>query len=103
MLTNMEQKEFSHINNKRFKPGQLFKELYKCGVNLLPVDKDAYECQLTEKSVEAEDNAISDLAIWIKSFFIKSSKWNCTLTDAHSKILVRLRENLEYDVDYAEN
>ena len=33
--------EFAHINEKQLEPGVLLKELYNCGVNLLPVVDDA--------------------------------------------------------------
>ena len=72
-----------------------------CGVNLLPVPDDAISANITSKSVDAEDNAIEDLAVGIKSFFIKSSKWSTTLPG--DRILVRLRENLEYDEFFAED
>ncbi len=54
-----------------------------------------------EKSIQAEENAISDIAIWVKAFFIKSSKWSATLPG--EKILVRLRENTDYDEVFAED
>jgi len=57
----------------------LLKELYNCGVNLLPVVDDAISANICQKSVDSEENAINELASGIKSFFIKSSRWSTTL------------------------
>ena len=83
------------------KPEKLFKELLACGVNLLPVPQDATSANITCKSVDTEDNAIEDIAIGVKSYFIKSSKWSTTLPG--DRVLVRLRDNLEYDEFFAED
>ena len=48
-LKNRNEYEFSHIVNKLMKPGELFKELYNCGVNLLPVDKDTESANILLK------------------------------------------------------
>ncbi len=76
------------------------KELYNCGVNLLPVVEDADSAHICRKSVETEDNAIFDLSMGVRSFAIKSIRWSAALPN--EQILVRMRENIEYDEEFAE-
>ena len=87
--------------NKKLKPERLFKELLECGVNLLPIPEDAKSTNITSKSVDTEDNAIADIALGVKAYYIKSSKWSTTLPG--DRILVRIRDNLEYDEFFAED
>ena len=51
-------------------------KLQKSGINLLPEDQDIEEAELTLKDSEAEDRAIEDIALAVRGFFIKSSKWS---------------------------
>ena len=99
-LRGREEPEFKHIVDKLLSPGVLLKELYNCGVNLLPVVEDADTARIHRKSVESEENAIYDLAMAVKAFAIKSIRWSTTL--ASDQILVRMRENLEYDKEFDE-
>jgi len=69
--------------------------LLNCGVNLLPIPEDAKSANICSKSVDTEDNAIEDIAVGVKSYFVKSSKWSTTLPG--DQVLVRIRDNLEYD------
>lgn len=57
-------------------PGSLLYKLQKSGINLLPEDQDIEEAELTLKDSEAEDRAIEDIALAVRGFFIKSSKWS---------------------------
>lgn len=45
--------------------------------------------------------AIQDICFAVRSFFIKSSRWNHIINS--EKIIVRLRENPEFDEDFAED
>jgi len=101
MLKNRTEPELSHIVNKKFAPGVLLKELYRCGINLLPVDQDAEVCNIPTKLLEAELKAINEIGFGVRLFYVKSSKWNMAL--AQDKILVRMRENLEFDEEFAED
>jgi len=101
MLKNRNEPELSHIVNKKFAPGVLLRELYRCGINLLPVDKDAEASNIPSKSLEAELKAIYEIGFAVRLFYIKSSKWNMALSQ--DKILVRMRENLEFDEEFAED
>jgi hypothetical protein len=55
------------------------KELYNCGVNLLPCVEDAETAHICRKLIETEENAIYDLAMGIKAFSVKSIRWSTTL------------------------
>lgn len=45
--------------------------------------------------------AIQDVAFAVRSFFVKSSRWNHIINS--EKIMVRMRENPEFDEDFAED
>ena len=45
-LVDREEDEFAHITDKKLEPGMLLKELYNCGVNLLPVVDDAISANI---------------------------------------------------------
>ncbi len=67
----------------------------------MPVDKDAEASNIPSKSLEAELKAIYEIGLAARLFYIKSSKWNMALSQ--DKILVRMRENLEFDEEFAED
>ena len=79
ILRDRPEKEFSSFVNKKLSPSQLLKNLLICGVNLLPVIEDADTANICRKSVESEEHAINDISIWIKAFYVKSSRWSTTL------------------------
>ena len=54
-----------------------------------------------KKNQEAEALAIQDVCFAVRSFFIKSSRWNHIINS--EKVMVRLRENPEFDEDFAED
>ena len=43
-------------------PGMLLLELSKCGIHMLPIDKDAERGKIHLKNKEAEERAIIDIA-----------------------------------------
>lgn len=53
------------------------------------------------KNPEAEALAIQDVCFAVRSFFIKSSRWNHIINS--EKIMLRMRENPELDEDFAED
>ena len=67
----------------------------------MPNKSDAASANITDKESEAEQLAITDICIAVRSFFIQSSKWSNSLSP--QQILVRLRENLEYDEEFHED
>jgi hypothetical protein len=68
---------------------------------LLPEDIDIEEAELNLKDSDAEDRAIEDIALAVRSFFIRSSKWSSLVSD--EKVVYILRENIEYDEEFAED
>jgi hypothetical protein len=49
LLKDRNEPELSHIVNKKMQPGTLLYELYKCGINLMPTEKDAEVANITKK------------------------------------------------------
>lgn len=74
-LRKMLEKEFNHLYDKEFEPEQLLYELYKCGVNLMPIDADADQCGITPRSLDHEEKAINDLSTGCRAYYFKSSRW----------------------------
>ncbi len=68
---------------------------------MLPEDTDIEEGEMTLKDSDAEDRAIEDIALAVRSFFIRSSKWSSLVSD--EKVVYILRENMEYDEEFAED
>lgn len=93
--------DLEFMYNKDFLPGSLLYKLQKSGINLLPEDQDIEEAELTLKDSEAEDRAIEDISLAVRGFFIKSSKWSSQVSD--EKVVYYMRENLEYDEEFAED
>jgi hypothetical protein len=52
-------------------------------------------------STDAEDRAIEDISLAVRGFFIKSSKWSSSVGE--DKVVYIMRENLEYDEEFAED
>lgn len=76
-------------------------ELSKCGIHLLPRNEDAKLAGIQEKSRAAEERAIQDVAIGVRAFHFRRSKWNQTV-DSESVVL-KIRENLEFDRKFLED
>jgi cancer susceptibility candidate protein 1 len=93
--------EFKDLVDKPLSPGILFLELQKCGINLLPIDDDTKLAGLHVKNGQSEENAIIDIATCLRSFAFRSCKWNKSISDEN--IVVKIRENLEYDREYFED
>ena len=68
---------------------------------MLPVDEDTKLAGIHLKSAQTEENAIVDIATGLRSFAFRSCKWNKGI--AEENIVVKLRENLEYDREYFED
>lgn len=54
-----------------------------------------------EKDQEAEELAIRDISEAVRAFYIESSRWNNS--DLGETVAVKIKENLEFDEDFAEN
>lgn len=61
----------------------------------MPVDEDALTNGLALKSKETEDKAIKDICLAMRSFYVKSSRWNMPLSNStnnlHSLTYTRIR------------
>lgn len=68
-------KEFAYLMNKDMEPANLLYEMYRCGVNLLPVDQDSDHCSLSLKQVEAEERAIEEISMAVRAYFFRSFRW----------------------------
>jgi len=88
-LLKMPEKEFAHLYDKDFEPAQLLYELYRCGVNLLPVDEDAEQCGIQVKVPDAEDRAINEVSLGCRAFYFKNSRWATQLPKGRSIITIR--------------
>ena len=74
-LKKMIDREFAHLYEKEYEPAQLLYELYRCGVNLMPVDHDAEQSGVSVKDPEVEENAINDISVGSRAYYFKNSKW----------------------------
>ena len=68
-------KEFVHLMNKDMEPADLLYEMYRCGVNLLPVDQDSDHCALALKQMDAEERAIEEVSMAVRAYFFRSFRW----------------------------
>ncbi|CAK64192.1 unnamed protein product (macronuclear) [Paramecium tetraurelia] len=93
--------EFQHFAYKKLLVGALFYELYRSGVNFIPVNEDAQSANIVQKDEGAEELALNDLSEAVRGFYIESSRWNNS--DTGPQIVVKLKENPEFDEEFAEN
>lgn len=71
-LSGQSLKEFAGLMNKDFEPEQLLYEMFRCGVNLLPVNQDAEHCNLQPKFLDAEERAIDEMSMAVRAYFFRS-------------------------------
>ena len=106
-LVNCDIQELQHLVNIDFQPGYLLLELQKCGVNLMPRDEDAKLAGIELKDRAAEERAIIDISNSVRAFHFRKAKWNQGVAAEEgigsSQVLIRLRENLDFDLDYLED
>ena len=70
------EKELSHLYEKEMEPAELLYELYRSGINLLPIDEDAEHCGMSLKNTDAEEKAINDITLASRAYYFKNSKWS---------------------------
>eukprot|EP00826_Nyctotherus_ovalis_P052259 TRINITY_DN6602_c0_g1_i23.p2 TRINITY_DN6602_c0_g1~~TRINITY_DN6602_c0_g1_i23.p2 ORF type:complete len:256 (+),score=25.65 TRINITY_DN6602_c0_g1_i23:101-868(+) len=75
----------AHVAEKAFEPGMLLYELLKCGINLMPDDKDEKVSGYKPKYKDAEERAIFELASSVNAFAFRSSVWNKSLTAGNAR------------------
>jgi cancer susceptibility candidate protein 1 len=106
-LVRCEIPELQHLVDKEFHPGYLLLELQKCGINLMPKDKDAKLAGIEQKNAAAEERAIADVSNAVRAFHFRKAKWNQGVPGEEGigpdQIVLRLRENLEFDEEFLED
>ena len=100
-LIERDDPELAHLVGKEFVPGKLLMELSKCGLHMMPDDQDAYYAGVQTKSRETEERGIIDIATSLNAFSFRSSKWNRNVEP--NNIIVKIRENLEFDREFFED
>lgn len=82
-------------------------ELQKCGINLMPRDEDAKLAGIELKDRGAEELAIVDVSNSVRALHYRRAKWNQGVAAEEgigaSQVLLRIRENLEYDREFLED
>lgn len=108
-LVNCEEEALAHLANKDgFTPGYLLQELAKCGILLMPRNEDAKLAGIEVKDQAAEERAIVDVALGVRAFHFRECKWNQSRDQANpgvspDNIVMRIRENLEFDAEFEED
>lgn len=74
----------------------------------MPRDEDAKLAGIESKDRGAEERAIIDVALGVRAFHFRCCKWNQGVSPENTgvgadNILVRIRENLEFDEAYEED
>jgi len=108
-LIDCDEPALAHLTNKEgLTPGYLLQELTKCGILMMPRDEDAALAGIELKDRQAEERAIADVALGVRAFHFRSCKWNMTRDPENpgvssDTVLMRIRENLEYDAEFEED
>ena len=96
------------VDRDGLSPGYLLEELAKCGILLMPRDQDAKLAGIELKDRLAEERAIIDVSLGVRAFHFRDCKWNQSKDQSNpgvapEKIVMRIRENLEFDEDFLED
>lgn len=108
-LVNCDEETLQHLADKNgFTPGYLLEELAKCGILLMPRNEDAQLAGIELKSQAAEERAIIDVALGVRAFHFRECKWNQSCDQdkpgvPQENIVMRIRENLEFDAEFEED
>ena len=108
-LVNCEEPALAHLNGKEgYSPGYLLEELAKCGILLMPRNEDAQLAGIELKDRAAEERAIIDVALGVRAFHFRECKWNQSQDSTNpgvppENIVMRIRENLEFDAEFLED
>ena len=86
----------------------MLQELAKCGILLMPRNEDAKLAGIEIKDQAAEERAIIDVALGVRAFHFRECKWNQSRDQANpgvsqDNIVMRIRENLEFDAEFEED
>lgn len=108
-LVNCDEEALTHLAGKDgFTPGYLLQELSKCGILLMPRNEDAKLAGIEVKDQAAEERAIVDVALGVRAFHFRECKWNQSRDQTNpgvspDNIVMRIRENLEFDAEFEED
>lgn len=74
----------------------------------MPRNEDAQLAGIELKDRAAEERAIIDVALGVRAFHFRESKWNQSRDQANpgvppENIVMRIRENLEFDAEFEED
>ena len=74
----------------------------------MPRNEDAQLAGIEVKDQAAEERAIVDVALGVRAFHFQNCKWNQARDQSNpgvssDNIVMRIRENLEFDEDFFEN
>ena len=75
-LIERDDPELKHIVNIKMPPGMVLEHLSRCGIHLLPDDRDFKLAGIEQKDFDAEERAIWDIVSWINAYAFRSAKWN---------------------------
>lgn len=100
-LLDRNEKELSHISNKKMYVYDLITELKRSGILLEPTENDFTLCRLKKKNFNTEKKAISDIALIARFYYIKNAKWN--QYGDEKELFFKIKENLEYDKEFLED
>ena len=108
-LVQCDESSLQHlVDREGFTPGYLLEELAKCGILLMPRNEDAQLAGIELKDRPAEERAIVDVALGVRAFHFRNCKWNQSRDAANpgvpsENIVMRIRENLEFDAEFEED
>mmetsp|Transcript_1417 Transcript_1417/g.1555 ORF Transcript_1417/g.1555 Transcript_1417/m.1555 type:complete len:187 (+) Transcript_1417:455-1015(+) len=102
MLIENKEPELKHLVNEKMAPGILLKQLSRSGIHLIPDDRDCKLAGIETKDRNAEDKAIWDVVTSVNAYAFRSAKWNKN-SKLKDNIVVKVRENLEYDREFFED
>jgi len=101
-LIDIKESELQRLANKEMTPGILLKELISSGILLVPNDDDFELAGISPKDKDAEERAIWDVVTSVNAYAFRSAKWNHNPA-LKDNIVVKIRENLEYDREFFED
>lgn len=101
-LIERDEKELKHLVDQKLSPGTVLRGLSRCGIHLIPNDNDFKLADIEQKNADAEERAIWDVVCCISAFSFRSAKWNKN-PKLKDNIVIKIRENLEYDREFFED
>ena len=101
-LIEQKEPELQHLVDEKMAPGLLLKQLSRCGIHLIPDDRDFKLAGIEPKDSDAEERAIWDIVSSVDAYAFRSAKWNKN-PKLNENVVIKIRENLEYDREFFED